>query len=329
MILKTSSAFGVPLFWRQLLGLLFFAGMATTSLALTPLPFAPVRDPLATEIAALSAIPDPTPAERARLRTLLRANDVLENSDLPDGKALRQLKNKLRAISDYDAPLESVAANLVGIYSNEYAFVEFLITQLPPSDETDAIIKQFEALLPSYVRLTNTISAKRISALYDPAKRRLENVLFRATRDLVIPFPLDLPTNTVVAKVDVGQGPRQFRANSVFASGNVFQAVATETNVTVTLSALDYQSGSLQRGIVFSVPNVRFGAFRYGIPDAASFTNRTDVDLFTGASNDTGATNGAIFIATTPTEVYGSFACSGPGFEITRGRFRIRLSSPP
>ena len=312
-----------------LLGLLLFAGTAATSLALTPPAFAPVLEPLASEITSLSNNPAPTRAERNRLRTLVRANDVLDNSSLPDGKALRQLKNKLRAIPDYDAPLDTVAANLVGIYSNEYAFVEFLITQLPPSDATDEIIGQFEALLPSYVRLSSSVNAKKTSALYDAAKRRLDNVFIRASGDLIIPFPSNLPPNTVEAKIDVGHGPRHFRANSAFASGNIFQAAATETNIIVMLNGLDSQGAGLQRGLVFSVPNVRFGAFRYGIPEAASLTNRTNIDLFPpGNSNDTGATNGAIFIATTATEVYGSFSASGPGFEISNGRFRINLSGP-
>src|SRR5688572_1247527 len=113
MILETSSRLSAPFPWRRLLGLFLFAGLAATSLAVTPLPFAPVREPLTNEIAALSANPAPTRGERARLRTLLRANDVLENSALPDGKALRQLKNKLNAIRDYNAALDTVATNLV------------------------------------------------------------------------------------------------------------------------------------------------------------------------------------------------------------------------
>ena len=78
---------------------------------------------------------------------------------------------------------------------------------------------------------------------------------------------------------------------------------------------------------MISIPNVQFGTFRYAIPDAVSFTNRADV--YGPNETNVGATNGAIFVSTTATEVYGSFACNGPGFEINGGRFRITISRQP
>lgn len=308
--------------------LLWLSGMLlapAAALALTAVPFAPVRAQLTNEIAVLEALPDPSSGDEARLRMLQRANKVFSKTSLGDGRALRLLRNKLRRLADYNEALDTVASNLVAVYNNEYEFVGLLIPELPPSAEANVAAARYAALAGKAARLNAEINARKTGSLYDPAKRRLDNVFFRANQALLIPFPADLPQNFVEAKIDNGSGPTHFQGSSSSASSDLiaFQAIRTGNTIQVLLSAVD-----ANRGILFSIPDVQLGTFRYEIPSEATFTNRTDIDFFTVpvSSTDVGATGGSIFVSTTATEVFGSFECSGPGFTITEGRFRIDIT---
>jgi len=317
--------------WNPLraLGLAFaIAALAPVAAsALTVVPFAPVRGPLTNEIAELeSRFPELTREERARLRVLKRADAVFDDSAQRDGKALRKIKAHLNRYPDYVPRLDAVASNLVHGYTIEYVFVGFLLEQVPPSPIQREIQGQYDGLSNVTSKLTNNPNAMMASALYDPAKRRLDNILFRANDELLIPFPSDLETNSVEARIDNGSGPKNFKVSSTAASSDLvsFQAVRTGDTVNIVLSAVDST-----RGILFSIPNAALGQFRYDVPVAASFTNRTDFNFFSvpPASTDTGATAGAIFVGTTATEVFGVFECSGPGFTVTEGRFRINITT--
>ena len=57
---------------------------------------------------------------------------------------------------------------------------------------------------------------------------------------------------------------------------------------------------------------------------SATLTNRTGIYLPT--ENSVAATSGSIFVSTTDTEVYGIFSCSGPGFTVTNGKFRVSIT---
>lgn len=110
----------------------------------------------------------------------------------------------------------------------------------------------------------------------------------------------------------------------------MFIAAVTETDISLTPGGwlrVGTDENAIGRGILFSIPNAPLGAFRHAIPTAAVFTNRTGV--YSPEENNAAATNGAIFINTTATEAYGVFSCSGPGFNVTDGKFRIAISSQP
>ncbi len=307
-------------FARWLCGLLLVAPVACV--ALTALPFAPVRQPLTDEIANLSNVTDPTTAQLARLRTLIKANDVLSKSTLNDGKALRTLKNKLARLPEYAAPLDSVASNLVAVFTNRYNFVGALLEELPPSEGATKVRKQYADLTPAVAKLLATVNAPKTSSLYDPLNHRVNTILAKANDLLLIEFPLDLATNQIDATI-IDSTQHYFKTSASAATENLFSAVASGTNIVITLSAIDYP-----RGILFSVPNVHFGSFRYTVPDAVTFTNRTGVYV-PGGEQASGATNGVFFISANANEVYGTFECSGPGFQIVNGRFRINVSSQP
>lgn len=307
-----------------LAALLVFAFSTVFSHALNTVSFAPVQAQLTSDIETLAAIENPTRAQRALLKSMGKGTNTLAKTSVNDGKALKSLNKLLRRNPDYSVALSTVASNLLFTYNVEYDFVGgTLLPELPPSPEATAVAARFAKLAPSAARLNAATNIAKFAGLYDSAKRKLDDVFFTANQLLNFPFPSDLQTNSVEATIN----GVKFRASSVSATANQtgFQAVATETNITINLAAV----GSIQRGIQFSVPNAQFGSFRYVIPTEATFVNRTNIDFFTGIGDDTSATEGAIFVGTTATEVYGIFMCSGPGFNVTDGRFRITISSQP
>lgn len=314
----TSSAGALCRSLRLFACLVVLAAAPLVSLALTPVSFAPLHDQVANEIATLSAIAHPTPAQRARLRTLNRAGEILADTSKSDGKALLLLTGKLQTLRGYRGALNTVASNLVAVYNNEYDFVGALLLELPTTDEAKAVEAQFNRLHRPSLQLNRVVTGLRVGTLYDSAKRRLDTVFFHASEALFIPFPDDLPVNSVSAKVN----GVNFLASAGLATENLFEAIATPSNIVINVSAVD-----LPRGLLLSVPNAQPGSFRYAMPDAASFVNRTAI--YSPTESSTAATNGAIYMSTTATEVYGSFRCSGLGFEIRDGRFRINISSTP
>jgi hypothetical protein len=306
--------------------LLFAAAFSpASSQALTTVLFGPVSGPLTNEIATLQSSPDPSPSERSRLRALDRAAAVFNNPSLGDGKALRLLKNRLNRFPDYRPLLDNVASNLVTAYNTQYEFVGGLIPELPPSPEATAVAAQYDALANTTSRLNSNVSAARTAALYDAAKRRLDNIFIRANQALIVPFPTDLVHNQVKARIDNGTGPTTFTASEGTSSLNVFTAVKSGDTISLTISAVEST-----RGILFSIPNVQLGTSSYEIPTEVSFTNRTDFNFFTvpPTATDVAATEGTIFVSTTATEVYGIFECSGPGFTLITGRFRVDITEP-
>lgn len=321
MITDASGGLNAHRPWGRWLALLVLAATPAVSFALTALPFAPVRQQLTNDIAALSAIDPRTPAEDARLRTLSRANDIFAQASLSDGKALRRLNNKVRRFPGYATLLDTVASNLVEVFNLEYDFVgNTILPELSSSKEAAAAKAQYSKLAPTAARLNAKIRAPKTSALYDPAKRRLDNVFFLANQALILPFPSALETNSLVAKV-VTTNVVTIKTSSGQGTDSVFQAIATDSNIALSVNAIAFPYG-----IAFSIPDVRAGTFRYDIPTDGSFTNR--VDIYRPTESNTAATNGAIFISTTATEIYGSFEVSGPGFSVTNGVFRVTITRP-
>src|SRR5436305_9515670 len=84
--------------------------------ALTPSAFEPVQTQLTADIATLSAKPTPTRAERALLKTLSKATNILANTSLDDGKALSKLNTFLKRNPNYTNELMSVASNLLASF---------------------------------------------------------------------------------------------------------------------------------------------------------------------------------------------------------------------
>ena len=244
---------------------------------------------------------------------------------MSDGKALRSLQHALGRYPEYTETLDTVASNLVAIYNNEYNFVGSLLPELPPSPEATAATAQFNAHAHTAAKLNADVTAKKTSALYDAAKRKLDSIFTRANQALLVPFPKDLVTNQVKTKIDVGAGPRNFTATGSSSDLNVLQAVQTGNTISLTINVVEST-----RGLAFTIPNVQLGTARYEIPGEANFAYRTDFDFFAmpPTSTDIGATNGFIFVNTTATEVFGTFECSGPGFNITNGRFRVNITTP-
>lgn len=292
-----------------------------TASAFTPVHFIGLQSRINSDIATLSAVEELTREQRNLLRTLTRASEVLDKTSASDGKALRGLNNILGHNPDYLPQLTTAASNLLLTFNSEYAFVGTLLVELPPSPAATLVTAHYNALAPLAEKLNAAQNIAKFSALYDATKSRLDAVFAEANRALIVPFPMDIAENSVKARIN----GVTLSASSGSSSENVFKALVTETNIIVTLHVVNST-----RGMNFSVPNAQPGTFRYVNPQETAFTNVTDIDYFQpGAETQTAATEGVIFISATPTEIYGIFSCSGPGFNVTEGRFRITLSSQP
>ena len=289
--------------------------------AYTTVHFMSLQSQISSDLATLAAIDDPTREERNLLRCLARSTAVLSKTSVSDGKTLRGLNSILGRDEAYLPALTAIASNLLLSFNSEHAFVGSLLEELPPSQAATLVTTHYNALAPLAQKLNEAQNLTKFTALYDAAKSRLDDVFAEASQALIVPFPADLSTNSVKAKIN----GTNFSASSGSSSENRFSAVVTETNITLDLRAVN-----LPRGLHLSVPNAQPGTFRYVIAESAAFTNVTNIDFFNpGSETQTGATNGAVFISTTQTEVYGIFSCSGPGFTVTDGRFRITISSQP
>ena len=290
--------------------------------AYTTVHFTSLQSQITSDITALVAIDDPTREQRNLLRCLARTVGTLSKTSVSDGKTLRGLNSILGRNEAYIPALTATASNLLLSFNSEYAFVGSLLEELPPSQAATLVTMHYNALEPLAGKLNDAQNIAKFTALYDAAKSRLDDVFAEASQALIVPFPIDLAPNSVRARIN----GINFSASSGSASENVtgFTAVVTETNVAITLRAVNSS-----RGIYLSLPHVQPGTFRYVIPESAVFTNRTDINYFTGTETQSAATEGTIFIGTTPTEVYGIFSCNGPDFDVTLGRFRINISSQP
>ena len=308
--------------FAALLCLCLLAVSAIPARAYSTVQFIGIQGQIHNDIATLGALENPTRADRALLRTLQRASNALTKVSFSDGKTLRSLNAILGRKEAYLSQLNDIRANLLTGFNSEYNFVGGLLLELPDTSAAAAVAEQYAKFAPTAAKVNSAATIPPFTARYDAAKAKLDNIFIRANEALIIPFPSDLSSDSVSAKIN-GVG---LRASATSGTDNVFSAVSTETNISVVVSGVTISGGG-SRGILFSIPNVQPGAFRYSIPGTASFTNRTGIyppDTETAE----GATDGAIFINTTATEIYGSFSCSGPGFTITDGRFRVTLSQP-
>jgi hypothetical protein len=292
--------------------------------AFTTVHFIDFQSQIASNIATLSSLDDPTREERNLLRLLNRASSVLAKTSASDGKTLRHVNSILGRNPACVPQLTTLASNLLLTFNSEHAFVGTLLEELPPSPAATLVTARYNALAPFVEKLNAAPNLAKFSALYDAIKSQLDAVFAEANQALIVPFPLDIPENSVKARIN----GISFSASAGSSSENHFNAVVTETNIMVTLKA-ETRAVNSSRGIYFSVPNAQPGTFRYVIPQAGVFINRTDIQYFPPSETQTAATEGVIFISTTPTEVYGIFFCSGPDFNVTFGRFRITISNQP
>jgi hypothetical protein len=289
--------------------------------AFTTVHFVGVQSQINSDIATLSALEDSTREQRNLLRSLTRASEVLARTSVSDGKTLRGLNSILGRNPDYLPQLTTITSNLLLTFNSEYAFVGTLLLELPPSPAATAVTARYNALAPLAEKLNAAPNITKCSALYDPIKGRLDEVFAEVNQALIVPFPSDISTNSVKLRIN----GITFSASSGSSSENIFSALVTETGLSLTLRAVNGD-----RGMSFSVPNAQPGTSRYIIPEDVVPTILTDIDYFhPGAETQTAATEGVMFITTTPTEVYGIFSCSGPNFDITVGRFRMTISNQP
>lgn len=306
-----------------LLCLTLLALGVASSHAYSPGHFAAIHTQLTNDIATLSALENPTRADRQLLRAVQRGNNVLMKVTNSDGKTLRSLISILDRRESYVPTIQTISSNLLTGFNSQYNFVDGLLLEMPDSPAATSVKAQFQVFGPTGTRLTTTTNIHKFAGRYDPAKRRLDDILILANQALIVPFPEDLLENSVSARIN----GISLKTSAGAASDNVFVAVSTETNVSFTVGGLVGSGINQARGILFSIPNAPFGAYRYVIPTAAVFTNRTGV--YSPSEMNVAATNGAIFINVTATEVYGAFSCSGPGFNVTDGKFRVTISSQP
>jgi hypothetical protein len=305
------------------LGVAWLAFGAVSARAYSPGLFSAVQSQLHTDIATTASLPAPTRADRSRLRVLQRGSNELTKVAFADGRILRSLNSILGRQENYLPALEVIRSNLLTGFNAEHVFVTGLLPELPESPAATTVKAQFQKFNASVTKLNAAATVAKFAGLYDSSKRKLDDLLFRANQAALIPFPTELLPNSVSAKIN----SISFRTTSYPGTENRFIATTTGTNLSLTLGALVNSGTNGGRGILFSIPSAPLGAFRQAISDPVTFTNRTGIYLPT--ESGVAATNGSIFLNTTATEVYGVFSCSGPGFNITDGRFRITLSPAP
>ncbi len=315
-------------FWTRRSALPALVALLTTmcvnSSALSVSQFAPVRELVAGEIDLLAALPDPTRRQQNRLRTLLRASEVLNDLEVSNGKGLRSLLRVLKGKSflTYRPALETTGTNLVALFNRNHQFVASVLPEMPPSPAADAATAQFNALTPILSRLNAAGRASKVATLLDASDNRLFTAFALISQALIVPYPAEIGPDSVAANIN----GVNFRVSVGFASENLFEAVTDGTNIAVTCSAIDgtISGRTAARGLLFCMPQMQPGTARYNVPASIVFTNRLGV--YSGSETNVAATEGAFFISSSPDEVYGVFSCSGPGFTIKNGRFRISLS---
>jgi len=294
--------------------LVFFCLASAAHAASLPV-FAVVFGQVTNEIATIQANFDDSTAQKEKLGRLVRARSVILNPALRDDQALAELVKLLGNNGDYDATLNESARNARASVMGTYDLMGVRVAGLPPSPRATQARNRFESLAPDAAVLANAQTAEAISGLLAPFGRQLESIRKLVERAAVMPVPNVRP-NAVRAQAD----DRRFASAGDGAhSPNLFEVTAPDPFYwTLFCRAVD-----TERVITFTLPVIT-DEVRYEVAQGLVTLTYTK-DVFAPDALAVPATNGTFFVQRDRNEVYGVFTARGPGFEVTNGRFRIKL----
>jgi hypothetical protein len=267
------------------------------------------------EIAMIEGAFDNSTAQKEKLARLVRAREVILNPELRDDRALAALVDLLGNYSDYDTTMDESAANARAQAFDVYNLLGVRVEELPPSQRATLAQNRFDGLAPDANALAISQHAQGISSLLTPFVRQLEAVRALADRAAQMPVPR-MGRNSVRAQVD----GRRFKSRGDGRhSANEFEVNAPDSLYwEVSCRAVDGE-----RVITFTLP-VLTDEVRYEVAQGLAGLTYTE-DAFAPDAVAVNATSGTFFVQRDRDEVYGVFSAAGPGFEITNGRFRIKL----
>lgn len=277
--------------------------------------FAVVFGQLTNEIAMIQGSFDNSTAQKQKLATLVRARSVILDPELRDDEALAQLVTLLGNISDYDSTLDESARNARASVTGTYDLLGVRVGDLPPSPRTTSVRNRFDALASDAAALASAHNAGAISALLAPFGRKLESIHQLVERAAIMPVPR-LRQNSVRAQVN---GRRFVSAGDGAHSSNLFEITAPDALfLTLMCRVVD-----AERVITFTLPVIT-EMVRYEVGQGLAALSFTE-DVFAPGAVAVNATEGTFFVQTDRDEIFGVFSASGPEFQITNGRFRIKL----
>lgn len=277
--------------------------------------FAVVFSQATNEIAFIESNFDNSTTQKQQLATLLRARSVILNADLRDDQALAALVNLLGENPDYAAALDEAANAARTSVMGTYDLLGVRVADLPPSAGATLARNRYQALGPDAAALANAEHAGGISGLLAPFGRQLDAVRRLADRAATMRVPR-IRLNSVRAQVN----SRRFKsAGDGRHSPNSFEVTAPDPFYReVFCRVVDGK-----RVITFTLPIVT-SQVRYEISQGLAALTYTE-DAFAPDAVAVSATSGTFFVQSDRNEIYGEFTASGPEFEVTNGKFRVKL----
>lgn len=277
--------------------------------------FADIFHQLTNEIALIQQTFDGSSTQKLRLATISQGRRAILDEELRDEETLARLVSLLKNADDYAGTLGTAATNARSTVLARYDSLALQVADLPPSRRANLAENRFDNLADEHRALANAATASGISQLLSPFGARLQSVANLLPRARVMPRPR-VGSNAVRASVN---GRRFISASNGRNSPNLFDVTAPDdTYRSVMIRAVDGPS------VIHLALPVITGDARYEVAQGLAGVLYTP-DVFTTNSVTMSATNGTFFVQSVRNEIYGTFTCAGPGFEIKDGRFRVEI----
>lgn len=293
-----------------------FAVVLTISIRAASLQtFAPVFTQTTNEIAFVETHFDNSPAQKEKLARLESARATVLDLELRDDQALAALVRLLGTQADYATPLNESALRARASVLNDYDALALRVEDLPPSPRATRAKNHFNALANDQAALLTAEHAAGISSRLAPFGRRIDTASRLVARAIKLPVP-NIRPNAMRARVNehpfasAGDGAHSSNLFDVTSPGGLYLSVICRL-----------VDGA--QVINFTLPVITSEG-RYEVAQGLAALTYTPDAFVTNALTVT-ATNGTFFVQKDRHEVYGLFSCTGQGFDLKEGKFRIEL----
>lgn len=279
----------------------------------------PVFEPLflqvTNDIAFILENFDGSVPQKRTLALLTRARTAMLNDQLLDEQALASVVDLLDGNTNYTAALDQSAINARETVLGRYDALALHVADLPPSIRANRVREHFQNLANDHAALAGAQHAAGISSLLAPFGRRMKTTARLVTRAQIMPRPR-VSQNGVRAVVDghrfnsSGNGPHSPNLFEVTAPGGLYY--------TSLCRAVD------ETKVIYLTLPIITDQVRYEVADGLASVTYTP-DIFATNIVTLAATNGTFFVQSDQKEIFGFFSCTGPGFQVKDGRFRIEI----